>query len=195
MLDGIRQMQFSNIKWVDIRIVTHSPFVLSDIPTDNVLTLRKNIHDVGQIGCFGANIHEMLRNTFFLQNGTIGDYATWIIKRIAQCLRIHRWIKDVEAAPAFFPSLEGEIDDDYAFLDDFKNLLEGNGFNKKAFKEVYGQEQLLRLINMMEEPVVRRVLIDDYHRTFPNDREGYKQSLSQMIESLQGQLKAIDENN
>ena len=192
LLNGLRQMTFTNINWIDIRVVTHSPFVLSDIPTDNVLTLRKNSHDVGQIDCFGANIHEMLRNTFFLNNGTAGDFATWMIKRIAKCLKIHRWINDIEKPLAFFPSLQGELPEEYEFLHDFKKVVDGNGFNETAFSEVYGNEKLLQLINMIEEPVVRRVLMDDYHRTFPEDKEGYKKSLSQMIESLERQLNGID---
>lgn len=185
LLDGIKQMNFSNITWIDIRIVTHSPFVLSDIPTGNVLTLRKSSHDIERIYCFGANIHEMLRNTFFLKNGTVGDFSAWLIKRIAQCLHVHRWMCKSEKAPDFFPTLKGDIPDDYLFLEEFKQLLEGNEFNKNAFDEVYGQEKLLRLVSMIEEPVVRRVLMDDYHRTFPKDVENYKNYLNKMIRGLE----------
>ena len=192
LLDGLRQINFSNIKWIDIRVVTHSPFVLSDIPTDNVLTLRKKRLDIDRIDCFGANIHEMLRNTFFLNNGTIGDFASWLIKRIAQCLRVHRWICNAEPVPGFFPALQGEIPFEYEFLESFKNLIEGNSFNVDAFNEVYGESKLLQLINMIEEPVVRRVLIDDYRRTFPDDNNGYKHSLTQMIQNLQKQLEELE---
>lgn len=191
LLDGLRQINFSNIKWIDIRVVTHSPFVLSDIPTDNVLTLRKKRQSIAGIDCFGANIHEMLRNTFFLNNGTIGDFALWLIKRIAQCLRVHRWICNTEFVPGFFPALQGEIPFEYEFLEGFKNLIEGNSFNVNAFNEVYGREKLLQLINMIEEPVVRRVLLDDYRRTFPDDNDGYKNSLKQMILNLQKQVEGL----
>ena len=192
LLDGLRQINFSNIKWIDIRVVTHSPFVLSDIPTDNVLTLRKKRQVIDKIDCFGANIHEMLRNTFFLNNGTIGDFASWLIKRIAQCLCVHRWINESESVPRFFPALQGEIPSEYKFLEDFKNVIEGNSFNINAFKEVYGKNKLLQLINMIEEPVVRRVLLDDYRRTFPDDNDGYKNSLTQMIQNLQKQLEELE---
>lgn len=193
LLDGLRQMNYNTIKWIDLRIVTHSPFVLSDIPTENVLSLRKKSQDFPNIECFGANIHEMLRNTFFLGNGAIGDFASWLIKRIAQCLHIHRWLRGNELIPDFFPSLKGEIADDYMFLNDFKQLINGDGFNKQSFNEAYGEKKLLRLINMIEEPVVKRVLLDDYHRTFPDDKVGYKKSLEKMIQSLQHQLKGLNE--
>ena len=192
LLDGLRQMTFTNINWIDIRVVTHSPFVLSDIPTENVLTLRKSSHDVGQIDCFGANIHEMLRNTFFLNNGTVGDFATWMIKRITKCLRVHRWINNIEKPQDFFPSLQGELPQEYEFLKDFKKVVGGNGFNETAFSEVYGNKKLLRLINTIEEPVVRRVLMDDYHRTFPDDYVGYKESINLLIDTLKSQLNALD---
>lgn len=191
LLDGIKQMNFSNITWIDIRIVTHSPFVLSDIPTENVLTLRKTTHEIGRIDCFGANIHEMLRNTFFLKNGTVGDFAGWMIKRIAQCLHVHRWFSESETAPDYFPSIKGKIPNDYLFLEEFKQLLDGDEFNKNAFEEVYGQEKLFRLIKMIEEPVVRRVLMDDYHRTFPKDVEGYRRHINQMIKELEAQRDSL----
>ena len=134
----------------------------------------------------------MLRNTFFLNNGTIGDFASWLIKRIAQCLCVHRWINESESVPRFFPALQGEIPSEYKFLEDFKNVIEGNSFNINAFKEVYGKNKLLQLINMIEEPVVRRVLLDDYRRTFPDDNDGYKNSLTQMIQNLQKQLEELE---
>ena len=192
LLDGLRQMNFSTVKWIDIRVVTHSPFVLSDIPNENVLTLRKRRQDIDKIDCFGANIHEMLRNTFFLSNGTIGDFATWLIKRVAQCLRVHRWQSGAEIPLTFFPSLKGEIPDDFNFIENFKQLLDGSAFNYDAFNEVYGKEKLLQIINMVEEPVVKRVLLDDYRRTFPKDEEGYRNSLRQMIQKLQNQLDEIE---
>ena len=192
LLGGFQQMKFNTIKWIDVRIVTHSPFVLSDIPTDNVLMLRKDNSETEQICCFGANIHDMLRNTFFLKNGTCGDFSLWLVKRIAQSLRVHRWTKKYEVAPDFFPSLQDGIVDEYSFLKDFKKNIGDKGFNQLAFDEVYGKDKLLRLINMFEEPIVKRVLLDDYRRTFPDDKDGYKDSLNRLIESLKKELENIN---
>lgn len=192
LLGGLRQMNFNTINWIDIRMVTHSPFVLSDIPTENVLMLRKNKSKNEQIYCFGANIHDMLRNTFFLKNGTCGDFSSWLIKRIAQSLRVHRWTKKLELPPDFFPSLKGDIKDEYIFLNDFKKIIDDKDFNQLAFDEVYGKDKLLRLINMIEEPIAKRVLLDDYRLTFPEDKEGFKRSLERMIVSLQNQLNKLN---
>lgn len=56
---------------------THSPFILSDIPSANILMLDKEIDrkKVKKIKTFGANIHELLGDSFFLENGYVGEFA------------------------------------------------------------------------------------------------------------------------
>lgn len=189
ILDGIKQANLRNIKWISICIVTHSPFVLSDIPSNNVLALRKDGGDVSKIPCFASNIHEMLKQSFFLKHGTTGDLATWTTTRIAKCLRIYRWIKEIEPAPAFFTSLQ-DIPEEYAFIKTYKTLNSPLRFSKKGFQYVYSPEVLLSQINLIGEPVIRRVLLDDYKRTFPEKKEVYKKSLKAL---LMEQIKALDE--
>ena len=89
LFDGIKQVDIPNIKSLNICFVTHSPFVLSDIPARNILALKKDIRDKEKISLstFGANIHEMLKNSFFLKNGSIGDYASWVITQIIESLQ------------------------------------------------------------------------------------------------------------
>ena len=65
-----------NIKDVNILSVTHSPFVLSDIPKSNVLFLKNGHPDsMMQENTFGSNIHSMLKNGFFLPSLPIGEFA------------------------------------------------------------------------------------------------------------------------
>lgn len=182
LLDGIRRANLSYIKWINICVVTHSPFVISDLPSGNVLALKKDDTEVEKIPCFGANVHEMLRHSFFLEKGTIGDFARWTITRIAKCLRVSRWINGREIPPVFFPSLEG-TPEEFTFLEHFKSILNGNRFSEEGFQMVYSREVLLSQINLVEEPVVRRVLLDDYHRTFVEDAAGYKRSMRSLLQS------------
>lgn len=188
LLDGIGQAGLSFIKSINVCIVTHSPFVLSDIPQQNVLALRKDNSEVQRIPSFGANIHEMLKLSFFLERGTVGDFAQWTITRIAQCLRVHRWLNGIETPPSFFPSLDGDLGE-YSFLEDLKLFLRGGGFTKEGFDIVYPSSVLLSQINLIEEPVVRRVLLDDYRRTFPDKKEEYKESMRAL---LQKQMDALE---
>ena len=189
LLDGIRRANLSHIKWINICVVTHSPFMLSDIPSRNVLALKKDDSEVEKIPCYGANIHEMLRRSFFLKNGSSGDFAQWSITRIAKCLRVMRWINGRELPPKFFPSLD-ELPEEFGFLKDFKSLLNDGKFSNDAFKMVNSPEVLLSQINLVEEPIVRRVLLDDYHRTFVDDESGYIKSMRAL---LQSQLDALCE--
>lgn len=188
LLDGIGQAGLSFIKSINVCIVTHSPFVLSDIPQQNVLALRKDNSEVQRIPSFGANIHEMLKLSFFLERGTVGDFAQWTITRIAQCLRVHRWLNGIETPPSFFPSLDGDLGE-YSFLEDLKLFLRGEKFTKDGFDIVYPSSVLLSQINLIEEPVVRRVLLDDYRRTFPDKKEEYKESMRAL---LQKQMDALE---
>lgn len=189
ILDGIKQANLRHIKWISICIVTHSPFVLSDIPSNNVLALRKGGDEVSKIPCFASNIHEMLKLSFFLKHGTAGDLATWTTTRIAKCLRIHRWINEIEPAPAFFTSLQ-DISEEYTFIEKYKTLNTLLQFSKEGFQYVYSPEVLLSQISLIGEPVIRRVLLDDYKRTFPEKKEDYKESLKAL---LMEQIKALEE--
>lgn len=189
ILDGIKQAKLKHIKWISVCIVTHSPFVLSDIPSNNVLALKKDGNDVSKIPCFAANIHEMLKLSFFLKQGTTGGLATWTTTRIAKCLRIYRWINELEPAPEFFPSLQN-LSEEYTFLKEYKNIYNALQFDAEGFKYVYPPEVLLAQINIIGEPIIKRVLLDDYKRTFPEKEADYKESLRAL---LMGQIKALDE--
>lgn len=189
LLDGIRHASLSHIKWINICIVTHSPFVLSDIPSCNVLALKKDEEIVERIPSFAANIHEMLKLSFFLDKGSVGDFASWTTMQIAKCLRVARWINKNEPAPEFFPSLE-ELPDEYHFLEDFKTITNNGKFSVEGFNSVYSPDVLLAQINLIEEPIVRRVLLDDFRRTYPDYEVEYKEAMRKL---LQSQLDALND--
>jgi predicted ATP-binding protein involved in virulence len=56
-------------------ITTHSPFLLSDIPKENVIFLEKGQQVYPSIDTFGANIHTLLSHGFFMKDGLMGEYA------------------------------------------------------------------------------------------------------------------------
>lgn len=70
--------------------ITHSPFVISDLPKENIIFLErlkngecKNISTNIEIEqTFGANIHTLLSNGFFMENGLMGEFAKGKIKEI-----------------------------------------------------------------------------------------------------------------
>ena len=63
--------------------VTHSPYILSDIPKTNVLFLKDGMPCYNmQENTFGANINSLLKNGFFLPGLPIGQFAHEKIDRI-----------------------------------------------------------------------------------------------------------------
>ena len=84
------KLQFPG-KYIQIIVSTHSPLVLSDIPIQNTIYLMRDQNGTqvakrnNELQTFGANIHELLDDAFFLDN-TMGAYAYSIIKEVADSL-------------------------------------------------------------------------------------------------------------
>lgn len=86
------QQRYDNL---NILFITHSPFILSDIPKQNVLFLEvdeeigKSIpKDFKRMNTFGANITDLLSDSFFINHGLIGDFAKGKINKTLNWLRI-----------------------------------------------------------------------------------------------------------
>lgn len=76
LVEQIYGLDLKNIKNINISFVTHSPFILSDVPKCNVLFLKDGKPDYSmQENTFGANIHSLLKNGFFLPNLPMGEFA------------------------------------------------------------------------------------------------------------------------
>jgi len=58
---------------------THSPFLLSDIPKENIVFLN---NELAIKQTFGANIHTLLSNSFFIKDGLMGEFAKGKINEI-----------------------------------------------------------------------------------------------------------------
>lgn len=71
LTNALKSAGFRRILGVNIIIVTHSPFVLSDIPRSNILVLGEK-DDMENT--FGANILDLFRKSFIMSS-TIGEYA------------------------------------------------------------------------------------------------------------------------
>jgi len=69
------------IEAINLLFLTHSPYILSDIASKNVLRLevkRKNGKAMivkGEFETFAANIHELLAKSFFINGTSIGEFA------------------------------------------------------------------------------------------------------------------------
>lgn len=128
-----------------IILTTHSPFIASDLPKENILMIEDcKIKDVDLGNTFGANIHTLLSKQFFMKS-TIGEFAK---KKINDCItELNKAIK--------YP--EYKIDDKKKNEIDYiiKNVGEPIIKNKlsKMYKEVFpsNEEEYRYKIKMLEE--------------------------------------------
>lgn len=76
-----------------IILTTHSPYLLSDLPAQNVQLLKKDVDgrtvivDSVEYKTFGANINELLATSFFLEDGLIGEFAQTQIQNLIDNLQ------------------------------------------------------------------------------------------------------------
>lgn len=147
---------------IQLILTTHSPFVLSDIPKENVIFLKRN-KDTGvaekanyeREKTFGANIYSLLSDSFFMEEGTIGEFA------------------------------KGKIE--WAL-----NMLDNDGSEKlaKTFSEEFisdkDLEQLNYIIDSIGEPLIKMQLESMRDKRFKSTEVN---ELKKKIEDLEEQLR------
>ena len=92
---------------LQIILTTHSPISLSDLPRYNIVYLKRQsedgscrvIHQKSELPnrSFGANIHDLLKDTFFLQNGFMGKFSQTKINTLIQWLTKESYIENLDS--------------------------------------------------------------------------------------------------
>lgn len=90
-------------KKLQIILTSHSPFLISDLPKQNVIFMDngKVVPGIEKQQTFGQNIHTLLADGFFLEDGLMGDFAKGKIQEVIDWLRedkISESVKDIESA-------------------------------------------------------------------------------------------------
>lgn len=88
-LDMLKRLPLPTTLSFNCIFITHSPFILSDIPNENILFLTEMGNPspfAKEKRTFGANIHELLKNNFFLDKGSMGAFAQSNIESVIQYL-------------------------------------------------------------------------------------------------------------
>lgn len=122
LIGMLEKMDFGKIRDVNILMVTHSPFILSDIPKSNVLFMEngKPVEPM-QENTFGANIHSLLKNGFFLSGMPMGDFAKQKINALFEKLN------DGHFSIEEYKAMENEI------------LMVGEPYLRGKLLELYGE--------------------------------------------------------
>jgi hypothetical protein len=105
LIESIKLLKLKRILNINIQFLTHSPFILSDIPSQNVLRLENGVpSEKEQKGTFGANLHDLLFDSFFLEEGFMGKFAEEKINEVINRINFERLILKID-------HLEKRIDD------------------------------------------------------------------------------------
>jgi predicted ATP-dependent endonuclease of OLD family len=173
-------------KNIQIILTSNTPFVISDIPKDNIIFMKKNNvnnlceviskHKIG-VETFGANIHTLLTNSFFMEN-TIGEFAN---QKIKNCIKI---------------------------MDKYKQSI-GEKISKEEFKEEYikymdckeneevnieeMKKKIKYIIDIIGEPLIKRKLEEIYRTIFFEDTKDYELEIKK-LQKEKAQLQEIIKN-
>lgn len=81
LIDALNNMSLEGIKGINIILATHSPYLLSDIPENNILRLENGEIKPKTAESFGANVYNILHDKFFMDQ-YMGDIAASYIRKI-----------------------------------------------------------------------------------------------------------------
>lgn len=93
------ETEFGNIQVI---LTSHSPFVISDIPKENIIFLDKEdgkivIENPKKLdNTFAANIHNLVKNGFFMPNSTIGEFAKSKIEEVIEIINASKYHENKE---------------------------------------------------------------------------------------------------
>lgn len=92
LTDMLKKMAKDDFRF-NVFIITHSPFILSDIPQENILYLEEGAVANEKIkkNPFAANVNDILHQSFFMDNGFTGEFAKQKINSIINSCE--KWTK------------------------------------------------------------------------------------------------------
>ena len=123
----------------------------------------------------------------------MGYFAQWEVGHLAACMEVYKWARMEGVDLLHLPFDVEDEDASYGFLKRYQYIENVKGKNEKRFsfehfKVDFSEESLLRKIEMFDEPVVRHILLEDFHRTFPENDGGYKAAKRRELERQLAEL-------
>jgi energy-coupling factor transporter ATP-binding protein EcfA2 len=141
ILQRVADMELENIRGINFCFISHSPFILSDIPQENIMFLCNKNDKAEQVKniefTFGANIHDLLKRGFFMNKGAIGQYAEIKIEQTIT------WLNEMLKL-----KVAGQLGIDFITKDYHR-----------------------RIIEIIDEPLIKSKLIEMFLEVFPNREE------------------------
>lgn len=154
-LENIKSNGEIGIESIHLIYLTHSPFILSDIPSSNILRLSNGVIKSIEQRTFASNIHDLLANDFFLKDGFMGEYARRKITETISYLNSERLKIKVS-------EIKSELNNDNHSESDINILKEEleNIQNEFDTIKVINSDRSFhqKLIELIGEPVLRNKL-------------------------------------
>ena len=99
LVSTIQRLKLNTFCSFNIILTTHSPFILSDMMPSNILYLRDGHIANGEVEeklktPFAANVNDILRQSFFLDMGFMGEHAKKTILDLTQYLSNKNQVKE-----------------------------------------------------------------------------------------------------
>lgn len=163
LLQELGKLNLSNIFGINILFVTHSPFILSDIPRDNILALKKDELPDGSYSAafqkknlpktFGANIHELLVNGFFMEK-SIGQFA---LEQIRSIVDFHEKVIEADESKneKEYSNLRNQYENEKDKFNYIKNIVGEKYIIGALENHIEGIEIRLGLLNTRDAEIKR----------------------------------------
>jgi hypothetical protein len=166
----INYLSIGNIKGINICFLTHSPFILSDIPVSNTLRIDEGVvQPFPSNNTFGANIHDLLADVFFMGNGFMGELAR---QKIEDCIRFLNYygikkridnIRENLKKYAGQPLSDGQKIERKLYEEELEDLAHNMPSTKDFLDDINYQKGI---IDMVGEPVIQKKLKEMFHDAF-----------------------------
>ncbi|MDR6943706.1 AAA family ATPase [Mucilaginibacter pocheonensis] len=189
LLENIKKINLKSIDGINILFSTHSPFILSDIPGVNVLRLESGkparFH---QKQTFGANIHDMLSDSFFMGDSLIGQFAEEKINECISYINEISLLKDIDFKKLTDKSAKG-VSPMYS-VSEAKRRLKSLQVKQYfvSYQEARGYERqtqkIYHLIHLIGEPIIRHKLLEMYDSAMLNrilDRDNARRQVLEIL--------------
>jgi hypothetical protein len=135
----------------------------------------------------------MLKNSFFLSNGSQGYFAQWEVGYLLACLDIHKKYNNQNDWLDFIAQLlstRDERDPNYVLAlkyNENDNNDQQYTFDYSRFKQDYSESKLNNRIQIIDEPLLRKILAQKLMDAFSNPNPSSEKA------RLQAQLKEIQD--
>ncbi|SRX56127.1 AAA family ATPase [Aequorivita sp. CIP111184] len=155
---------------IQIIFSTHDALTLSDIPNDNITYLQRledssvKVFKVNEKGrpnrSFGANIIDLLADSFFVDNGLVGDFAKEKINRAIKWINAEALFKEINNRENSLEKFTGnlnkqEIKAKQILLDELRNEV-----------GVYNKEDYESILKIVDEPVLKAKMYSMFENVF-----------------------------